>query len=1318
MKKLFILAALLFAVVFSNTANSQSSANYTFATNTTGSLTDMSSGTTQIVAAAADDAASTIQNIGFEFWFMGVRYTQYSASSNGFVRLGGTAVTTTTYTLAGATAALIASYGSDLVTNAIGTGGVFVKMTGSAPNRILTIEFRGMTVIYDAAGATADGTSQVRLYETSNVVELVYGSMRRNASTGFNAGMDPQWVGFSTSTTSYATVVTATDALSTSGGATSNQPTLDATIAELNSGADGSRKVYSFTPSNTTDATDLSFTAVSAAAMTLNWTDNASDDFGYAIYRSDDGGTTYNYITKTAASATSYAATGLSASTTYFWRVAVVREGVSTTPLVGSQMSGTGSFSGTKSIGPTGDFLSLTAAITNIKSNFMGGDAILELQPTYLSAVETYPLDFSALAASSGARLTIRPASGATGLTISGGNTTALINISNPYITIDGRAGGSGASQLTISNTSAGPTIRFINDGNNSTVKYCTITGIITTTTSGVVLFSTSTGITGNSNNTIDNNTIRAGATNPSCLIGSVGTAAAPNANNTITNNTLFNFTGLCISVTATGNGNNWTISNNNIYNTITGTLTQAGISLLSGGSGNTIANNTIGGNALGGGGVWTNTGNVAVNLINLSGSASITGNNIGNVTCSNTGTTVRNRGILTAAIGGGSVISNNTIHDLLCSGTVSGLTLSSQAVCGIQWFPAAFETGTISGNTIYNLSNESTSANTVTSIAVGIAYSNSIATITGNKIYNIKNKMTGVTAGQPPIAAGFLGRFTNPGNLMANNMVALGSTEATNTQFIGAMVLSLGTVVHNYYYNSFVISGTSGGTWSSYGFLRGDNTAVTPSPIINLANNICYMSRTGGGSVNYAVGNQGTTASTGWNANYNLLYNSDNANVGFWNATGMDFATWKTTSAMDANSLSPSSITAGNLFTDISTGDLHVIGSNPEAWYSNGLAYPVAGISTDFDGNARSTTLAGGATDLGADEFTISSTPPSTLASGAPANSTTTTYTLGGKTIGSLAWGAGGTVPSAMDVVYYPGVNPPGAGAFPVANGYLVFTATGGSGYSYDVTINYDENQLGGISAESDIIVAKSEDNGGVYVPYLTVDDGSHAPGMYELNTTANTIKVYGLTSFSTFALGDKDNPLPVELSSFTSSVNRNAVELTWTTVNEQNNSGFNIERKEKGSNNWVSVGNVTGNGTTTIAHTYNFSDRNLPSSKYNYRLKQIDFNGNFAYHNLSGEVIIGVPSKFDLTQNYPNPFNPSTKINYELPFDSKVAIKVFDITGREMASIVNQVQVAGYYTANFNGANLSSGIYFYTINAEGGSQNFTKTLKMMLIK
>lgn len=200
---------------------------------------------------------------------------------------------------------------------------------------------------------------------------------------------------------------------------------------------------------------------------------------------------------------------------------------------------------------------------------------------------------------------------------------------------------------------------------------------------------------------------------------------------------------------------------------------------------------------------------------------------------------------------------------------------------------------------------------------------------------------------------------------------------------------------------------------------------------------------------------------------------------------------------------------------------------------------------------------------------------------------------------------------------------------------------------------------------------------------------------------------------SGNTAILRNGDNPLPVELQSFTYNVNENDVNLSWQTLSENNNKGFELERSAFNSV-WINIGFISGLGNSSGIKNYYFSDLNLLSGKYNYRLKQIDFNGNFEYHELSAEVIIGIPTKFNLSQNYPNPFNPTTKIAYELPEDAFVKLTVYDNSGREVARLVNESKIAGYHIVNFNGADFTSGIYFYKIEAG----KFNDTRKMVLVK
>lgn len=194
---------------------------------------------------------------------------------------------------------------------------------------------------------------------------------------------------------------------------------------------------------------------------------------------------------------------------------------------------------------------------------------------------------------------------------------------------------------------------------------------------------------------------------------------------------------------------------------------------------------------------------------------------------------------------------------------------------------------------------------------------------------------------------------------------------------------------------------------------------------------------------------------------------------------------------------------------------------------------------------------------------------------------------------------------------------------------------------------------------------------------------------------------------------LNTADYPLPVELASFSASVSGNSVSLYWSTVSEENNSGFDIERKLS-EDVWKKAGFVNGAGTTNQPRNYSFTESGLHSGRYSYRLKQIDYNGNYKYHEIRNEVLVGVPGKFALMQNYPNPFNPSTIINYQLAINSFVTLKIYDISGREVMQLVNEVQQAGYYAVNFNAKNLSSGAYFYKLSTD----KFSDVKKMVVVK
>ena len=203
-------------------------------------------------------------------------------------------------------------------------------------------------------------------------------------------------------------------------------------------------------------------------------------------------------------------------------------------------------------------------------------------------------------------------------------------------------------------------------------------------------------------------------------------------------------------------------------------------------------------------------------------------------------------------------------------------------------------------------------------------------------------------------------------------------------------------------------------------------------------------------------------------------------------------------------------------------------------------------------------------------------------------------------------------------------------------------------------------------------------------------------------------------ILSVYTAPFTDTTSAVPVELNNFTSSVNNNNVYLSWQTATEQNNYGFNIERKAEETNpGWTTIGFVKGSGNSNSPLVYHFTDSPAKNGSYIFRLKEIDLNGTFNYSNEIEVVINNVPN-FLLLQNYPNPFNPSTTISYQLPQDGLVSIKVYDVLGKEIATLVNEVKTSGLHEVDFNASNLSSGIYLYKMTVN----NFTQTRKMIVLK
>jgi hypothetical protein len=331
-----------------------------------------------------------------------------------------------------------------------------------------------------------------------------------------------------------------------------------------------------------------------------------------------------------------------------------------------------GPLNGTRTIGSSQcDFVSITQAFEYLRTqgNGIDGPLLLELNSDYLCSHEKFPLTLTAITGNTSVNtITIRPASGAGELLISSADSNGTLNLNGiDNLIIDGRPGGTGDSHLTIENQNAiGSAVQFINDACGNSIRYCTIKGINTSTSGGIVFFNGTTLTAGNDNNALDHCILRDGSSAPVNLVYSRGTNGKENSSNTISNSQLFNFTNSAIYLSGTGNGGSWTISGNHFYSNMT-VPSSTTITVIRFGSaastGNLITGNFIGGQSPNcGGSCWPVNGSSTFYGIWVT-SASVTRNKISNIGSTETGSAPFIYGIYNS---GGNVATNEFSNNMI----------------------------------------------------------------------------------------------------------------------------------------------------------------------------------------------------------------------------------------------------------------------------------------------------------------------------------------------------------------------------------------------------------------------------------------------------------------------------------------------------------------------------------------------------------------------------------------------------------------------------------------------------------------------------
>ncbi len=208
---------------------------------------------------------------------------------------------------------------------------------------------------------------------------------------------------------------------------------------------------------------------------------------------------------------------------------------------------------------------------------------------------------------------------------------------------------------------------------------------------------------------------------------------------------------------------------------------------------------------------------------------------------------------------------------------------------------------------------------------------------------------------------------------------------------------------------------------------------------------------------------------------------------------------------------------------------------------------------------------------------------------------------------------------------------------------------------------------------------------------------------------------KAGGLNLSNISAAGDTiaftlEVPLPARIDSITARGAGDSVAVTWRTDGEYRCLRFEIQRAIVDSTVFQTIltGSRPGAGTTTTMKRYSYGDRGNSGQKY-YRIAAVDSSGNTWYTKavrMTGTTSVEdeiLPGTFALEQNYPNPFNPATEVGYQLPAAGRVKLAVYDLLGREVATLVNERKEPGRYSVRFDAGGLPSGAYFYRLEAGG---------------
>lgn len=1231
---------LLLTLSWSYSLSAQSSvANYSFSTSATGSLlldkagntVDMSSGTTLLIGPSLNTVNTILVDIGFDFTYSGVRANKFNVTSHGLFGLfsnTGTPVGTGN-NIGGGTSnrlgAFVVGTNTPTVMGTHSTGKIHSKVFGTFPNRVLLIEWLNMSI--PNTSTTADATFQVRLYEAGSTIEYVYGNMVSNVAsiTAIKTGFATSGTAGAAATVDFTTTPSTPIYNTTTATGIGNTVSAVGPIAPLHSTSNGSRRIFKFDPPVVAAPTALTFSPVGAATMTLNWTDNATNELGYFVYRSDDGGSTYALAATLAANTTTYATAGLSSATNYYWRVVAYKEGISGY-LTGNQA--TTAVSGTITSTGTGGLWSQSAT-------WVGG---------------AVPTTDNNVTIASGATVTIDAASGAYDLVVSGNlvfeaTTARVLSVGN-NLTIN--SGGSLTSATTGTVTTHQVNV-FNNITNNGTLDLSINTagaelrfsGINNATYSG-------TGATNDMFLLTVNKAVPSGIATTASPVVEISLAAMTgkgavgaflnvatmtgilkfSGTNTFTN-VLFPAVGYTIPIS----GGLW-INNPNM--TLTG---QNGSPLWNGllrVSAGTANFGTASGNQLSGGANATyifegGTSNFAGRFLNSSAiTLTITGGIINVATVGNASSGVASFSFTSTA---------NTIT--ISGGTINLKTANSSTTTKLDYTLSG--ASNITGGTL-NVNGTAATTYTIIGNTPNLVVNNTCtAKLSG--ILQVIGDIT-VGAGSSIDAATFnlvvFGQSTaNPGNITNNGTIinAAITTAGTNNANRLQMFGSFGQ-------QTITGSGSIGSATTTLSGLGISNSAGVSVGVPIFTNRVNLFNGTIANANNITIGNsyatpvlaivqiggsptilQGSMGSSAPIFNVNttglqLLYSAGTGNI----STGTEVPLSRNVTFLTINNanLTSLTLTGGNLAV---TGTLNCSAGNMLL----GANTLTAGVMSG--GSATSHIITDGTGKLASSVATT----PITFPVGANATMYDPVVLTENAAVGNTY---------AVKVENGAVVNSPADPTKTVQKNWDISKVTSNAS-NVNATLTYDATTTVGANynAAGSLVVGHWNSVASIWEEFPATISGT-------------SVSVTGLTSFSPFAIANATALLPIELISFTAKKTGNDIRLDWATASESNNEKFEIERSQDGKN-FAKVGSKDGRGTTTSVTNYNFTDNQAPQTILYYRLKQMDFDKKFTYTQI---LAIDNRREKEGVLVYPN---PATELLYFQTENQEQPIFIYNTSG-----------------------------------------------------